>query len=155
MQTIEMITHPSQPDSDADKWAHCDECGERIAHNNIFITADGESICESCRDSKYSLCANCGEYVNNDDIAGTYDNAPLCQSCYEDDFFTCDGCGCIERNPDAHSLNDDWLCESCYDARAITCADCGDVIENPDDAYSACGNTVCESCLNENYYRCD
>ncbi len=71
MQAIEIVTPPPQSsllDTDADKWTHCEECGERIAYNNVFITADGDPICENYRDSGYSLCANCGEYVKNDGI---------------------------------------------------------------------------------------
>ena len=142
----------------------CDCCGRRFPAGELTLTADGDSVCQECLESRYGLCDHCGEIHALGGITreATCDGEIiyLCDHCAESGKYeTCDDCG---RLAPAGTLIDigggSRVCQHCLDHNYTQCADCGEYCENEnlhevEDRY---GDTIyiCDSCA-EHYVTCD
>ena len=121
----------------------CAVCGEEHDIDDMTCTAEGDYVCEDCRDENYAFCENCEEWTRIEytstvhalhgwrTVAETW-----CHGCVDDYAAECDDCGELWREDDMR--HDDWdtnVCESCYDDRWRTCYECGALLRDGD-AYS-------------------
>ena len=65
-------------------FVRCYYCDELIPRNyDYYVTADGDVICEDCRDN-YTYCSRCGELYHNDYITWDDDtDEPYCDGCWD------------------------------------------------------------------------
>ena len=70
---------------DRDEAFYCDDCGEYYLsrYTDRYYPANGDTICEGCREDHYSYCSECDELWHNDDLWWDEDSDEyLCPTCH-------------------------------------------------------------------------
>ena len=110
-------------------------------------------------------CAHCGQLVTDDELTPvtTYDGKTelWCDKCVESDVTYCDHCE-EYRGGEAHGVysggHEECWCEHCAETYAASCDVCNDLTDENDlttvCVYNVGYQTICDSCLEENYYQC-
>jgi len=129
----------------------CADCGDATPPDEQHGTANGEMVCEHCRDQHYFYCEDTDELYHVDECVHTYDHRMICQEAYEDDYFTCEDTGDVYPNDMLVVTNDGgFISREAYNENYFTCSDCGEVYHN-DDA-NVCphtGEVRCNDCHEE------
>lgn len=63
--------HPDGRSPDDEDYTNCDDCGEAVHEDDVFGTAYGESVCDSCRHDNYTRAFSPNGYTelySNDDV---------------------------------------------------------------------------------------
>lgn len=137
-----------------DTYCQCNDCNEIIDKDNSTTTADGDFICEGCRDDNYMFCEECEETHENDNFvtisssSRNRSDTMVCQSCVtRGNYFQCADCNEHFHNDNACGTdnNDDTVCSSCAE-NYFCCDNCGQTYNT--DEYGADG--YCQSCHDEN-----
>lgn len=143
-------------------FVRCDDCGEWVPEDESYVTADGETICESCYEDNYFTCEDCGEIHHNEDLIvvnpGRGDEQYVCSDCAERHYYRCDDCGEYFYDCNVHIGNNDVaICDDCWDRGGWSvCEDCGDIVS--DDEINYCesdGCYYCDSCYADHNESCD
>lgn len=62
----------------------CDDCQEYV-ESDEYITHDGRTICECCRDNHYYICESCGDLFHEDEVHWDDDgDYCYCDNCWDD-----------------------------------------------------------------------
>ena len=133
----------------------CAECGivMDVDGHEPYQRADGEYICDSCREKYYVYCSECDELVHEDDVTEV-DGEWVCEDCLDsDNFFFCDDCQEYHRSYDRWGSRQYFnvagrnrtICESCLREDYYVCEDCGDAVHY-DDVVEICGDYYCPYC---------
>ena len=114
---------------------------------------------------KLTPCAHCGQLVPADELwLATMNDGTTeqwCRECIETDTTYCDRCG--EYRPGEavavySAAHIEGWCEHCADTHAVECDCCHDLTDDNDMhhiyVYHIGWQSVCTSCLEENYYQC-
>lgn len=101
-------------------FVRCDDCGEWVPEDEYYVTADGETICESCYENNYFTCEDCGEIHSHEDLIvvdpGHRYEQYVCSDCAERHFYRCDDCGEYFSDDEINYCESDgcYYCDSCY-----------------------------------------
>lgn len=130
-------------------YEYCTHCDEPYRRDDLHQTANGEYVCDSCRDRyDYVTCEHCGDLVQLDDTVTTKDNEYVCDYCCNHHYTYCDHCG--EYVPDNESTevkDGDNICDDCIYDHYEQCFDCGEYILKEDALYTEVdGYPLCEDC---------
>lgn len=123
----------------------CGDCGRWKKNDEMYTTANEDTICESCYCDNYFTCPDC-EKIHHEDNSISYANSYLCMRCYERNYFTCDACSEVYHNDDCYSSDDGCYCESCFNERRCECTSCGDECSRDDMEDIRGIGPVCPSC---------
>lgn len=143
-------------------FVRCDDCGEWVPEDESYVTADGETICESCYEDNYFTCEECGDIHSNEDLIvvdpGYRYEQYVCSDCAERHFYRCDDCGEYFSDCNVHTGNNDVaICDDCWDRGGWSaCEDCGDIVS--DDEINYCESDdcyYCDSCYADHNESCD
>ena len=143
-------------------FVRCDDCGEWVPEDESYVTADGETICESCYEDNYFTCDDCGEIHHNEDLivvdpCHRYEQC-VCSDCAERHYYRCDDCGEYFSDRNVHIGNNDVaICDDCWDRGGWSvCEDCENIVS--DDEINYCesdGCYYCDSCYADHNESCD
>ena len=121
----------------------CVECGCVIDNDEYIVTADGEYVCEDCREN-YFMCDDCGEWFHNDYAIFINDYKVVCEAC-SDDYVRCDVCGEYHNYEDLQIVRGgDEVCEDCLDRYYVWCDECEEYVEEDDYNYD---REMCYDCV--------
>lgn len=137
----------------------CDRCGEEFEdEDDLTPTANGDYVCESCRDDYYVSCSECGEYVDVDDEVFLEDGDRwVCVDCleYSDKYFQCSDCDqwFMKRYTDCYETVDGrTICEDCADNNYERCGECDDLFRTDDLSWSDRDDCYyCDRCLRDKH----
>ena len=110
--------------------------------NNNNNNTGNDKMCEC------EICHRIFNKENINDICGY----SICDECVDEDAFAiCNHCGSlIEDKDDANIYEDNYYCNACV----TTCSECSCVMPSADAVENAYGSSLCDECLNENYFEC-
>jgi hypothetical protein len=100
------------------------------------------------------VCAKCGEDREDFPTLTTAAGNEICEDC-EHHYQACEDCGEYYRDSRVTDIGGSsryhWVCEGCLD-NYHRCDDCGDYAT---DDYGDFYRTICESCYEDHYFRCE
>ena len=117
----------------------CACCGcvlENDYPDGSYQIANGDYVCEDCRDREYVYCEECDELVHIDDVEEV-DGRTVCTDCLEnsDKYFQCSDCGEWHREANRWGIRNYYettdgrtICQGCCDNNYYLCYDCGDAV---------------------------
>lgn len=136
----------------------CADCGRPVFFGEDHSdTEDGTPLCAECRDNgSWRKCAECGAWCLEGNMTCVGRSEYVCDSCLDENFVKCHDCGDWIRSDDAIEIGDEYFCDSCADDWTV-CYDCDELINTRTESCETThdGRTICESCYNEDYYRCE
>lgn len=104
----------------------------------------------------YGVCENCGETYDVDSLFQLASGGFICEGCYDNgDYRTCTNCEGVFYYDELTCVDDEFYCESCIDDICSTCDECMELFHDRDVVYTEDGRTVCNSCYEERYDRCE
>ena len=137
-------------------FVQCADCGEWIPEDEARITADGDTICESCYDDDYFTCEDCGEIHPNSELVevnpGTYGVTYVCESCADRNYYKCEECGEYFSDDRIHEDHcGTVICDDCYERYDyVTCEDCERIVRYDDANYcESDGCYYCDNCVDD------
>ena len=109
----------------------CSACGESTLDDEQHHTANGDMICENCRDNDYGVCDDTHELYHYDDLIRT-DDRFICQDAYDSGYFTCDDTDEVYPDDDGQYTTHDGrtICRQVYLDDYFTCDECGEIFPN-------------------------
>lgn len=121
----------------------CAECGAVIEDmDDVFETADGDTICRECYENGYAECYECGDIHRIDEMTETYVGNLVCDSCFDEYYFECQCCNHVIRirtnvwgNRNIFDTEDGHVCQDCYDNYYESCCECGGIHHRDDMEY--------------------
>lgn len=137
-------------EEDDENVVFCADCGERINidEDDYICTADGDYICEGCRDN-YFYCEHCEEWHSNDEQNTVRDRHGdehwVCDDCLSN-FYYCEDCDCYYEDEDCgtYNANGDFVCNDCAESSYTRCDFCGELYPEDDVCYDE--DTDCYYC---------
>lgn len=133
-------------------YTQCADCDEWFPNDCMYETADGRSICESCRDD-YSYCEYCEELYPYDDLHTAHDTngyeIHVCEDCLEEHYTECADCGECHPNDCVYAVYNEsgdaqHVCEDCL-SEYEECPHCGERVKICDDGTCPCCGAVIEA----------
>lgn len=142
----------------------CDCCGCEIeAGEETYETADGLTICKTCRDEEYFICEDCGKLhplydavevleLHNGRTIINY----ICEDCQDSNswkYKTCEDCGNVYKRDFAtfvHGIG--WICDDClgFGSEYDCCEGCGEWYHYDDLHYNEDnGCSYCDDCYED------
>ncbi len=127
----------------------CVECGIKELNQDLFKTANGERICGSCLDKKYTKCYLCGRiYRKNEIIVG--DGKFFCEYCFKITFVKCHKCkkeinGLVESIKEG--LDHYKYCNSCFNKIYRRCSHCHRIFYLRNGRFDENGDFLCFNCF--------
>lgn len=105
------------------------------------------------------VCSYCGQLVDANKtrvIDSIIPDFIVCDECFEDEYHKCNNCGKYFTEDDLSYHDDDHcLCEECASEYRV-CDECGELVNASEMVDIDNGSmSVCESCADEIFYRCD
>lgn len=98
-------------------------------------------------------CWRCGCVVSGDAVWYDRDGNAVCEDCHESDYMTCSDCGEEVLEEDGRMVGDKFFCDRCAD-EWCECDQCGEAVQSSDAYTARDGDTVCQSCREDHFFRC-
>lgn len=123
----------------------CESCGNIVTEDDEFIGNDGETLCLSCYDDKYTYCEKCGDLTESSHI---YRGEELCEFCYANEVVVCYECEDILENEENvyFAPSGETICETHFYENYGVCEECGEVFELAS-LNETENETLCNFCL--------
>lgn len=120
----------------------CYHCSDRISEDDSCSDPNGNCLCESCFDARYSYCSRCSETFDRDELYECGDNH-YCESCAESrGWVRCNDCD--EWHDDRSVTSDgESVCSDCLD-NYTCCEGCSKYY--PSDECEISPNDDCQYC---------
>ena len=115
MPSVYVNTNESESENEATIY-ECVDCNAEIEESNEITLANGETICQSCRDDNFFSCESCGEIESLEDSRESPSGEYYCEHCADDLLSYCDECSCTVYTDDIYysENNDRYYCSDCY-----------------------------------------
>lgn len=126
----------------------CSACDDSTPDEEQNYTANGDMICDHCRDNYYGRCEDTDEIHHFDDLIRTHDDRYICQDTYESEYFTCEDTDEVYPNEMQVITHDHrYICRSVYESDYFACDECGEVYPNEDaNVCPHTGEVRCNDC---------
>ena len=123
----------------------CESCGCVVTKDDEFVGMDGETLCLTCYEDKYTYCEKCGDLT---DHAHYYRQEILCELCYANEVVMCYECeDILENDEDIYfTPSGETICEQHFYEKYGYCEDCSELFELTE-LNTTEGETLCNFCL--------
>lgn len=132
----------------------CVECGAVIEGEDFIELANGEFVCECCRD-EYIYCEECGEYEKRENSYYIHsEDFWVCEHCYYDKYGSCECCGERYNLEELTYIDNEFYCIDCRDNEFEWCDICDNYVARGETT-EINGENVCDKCRNYYYRYCE
>jgi len=94
----------------------CEDCGRDLYEDDVYVTPDGQHLCESCYHELYENCERCGEDYPRESVHYIESvRQYVCEHCVEYDFSYCESCDREYLSEDMQEHDNRWYCSRCFE----------------------------------------